>query len=905
MLPQTVKVGAGRTSVDVVLSEDMIGLEDVVVTGYTTMKRKDITGSVSSISADRIERIPAYNITTALTGIAGIRMDGGSIRIRGTRSRNASNDPLIVLDGIPYDETLASINPGDIESIDVLKDASSTAIYGARGANGVILITTKQARQGKTTVTYDGFVGAGVNNWGSLDVMDADEYIAFQREASRAAGTWHSEADDAKAFFGIELANMGKVDNDWMGKYFNKKRLWTSHSLTISAATDKSAYKIAFNYKNEDSRYKNAGHDHFYLTADLSHKVLPFLKVGLSSRAYYIVKNDKPDMFNQFLHMSPLTQTRNEDGSYNVYPFGDPFVKNPYMNESDDVYKDKTEEWKLFLRFFAQIDLAKGLTFNTNFAYSPAFSSRGYYYDNRSVSYTDERNVAFMHNNRKADWVWNNVLNYKRQFGRHNIDLTAVYEMQNRQTVNASMSGKDQESPAYLWYNMGRLTDSKSLSSGFVRSQMVSVVGRVQYSYDDRYIITASFREDGASQLSPGHKWAFFPSGAIAWRISEEPFLKDVEWISNLKLRASYGMTGNYSIAAYATAGTLHGKYANFNGGELHRPGLEPETRPTPDLEWERNKMLDIGLDFGFLGGRINGSVDWYLRQTDDLLNNVITPMGSNFGNTVLTNIGSMENKGVEFNLNFIPVQTKDWNLTVGFNGTFQHTEFTKLNNTDDPDYAIQVSSITKGTGNLLQRHMVGYAPYTYYCFQQVYDQDGKPIQNALVDRNKNGQIDQGDRYMTDKSPNPDFFYGISLKLSYKNWDFGFNGHGSAGNWVFNDFASANSTSNIDINAGNLPNFARLVKKTGFTKANSGEQWYSDMFLENASFFRMDDINLGYTFNKIGNWKGSMRVAFGVQNVFVITDYSGVDPEIPGVNGIDGSIWPRPRTYSLRLNVNF
>ena len=905
MLPQTVKVGAGRTSVDVVLSEDMIGLEDVVVTGYTTMKRKDITGSVSSISADRIERIPAYNITTALTGIAGIRMDGGSIRIRGTRSRNASNDPLIVLDGIPYDETLSSINPGDIESIDVLKDASSTAIYGARGANGVILITTKQARQGKTTVTYDGFVGAGVNNRGSLDVMDADEYIAFQREASRAAGTWHSEADDAKAFFGIELANMGKVDNDWMGKYFNKKRLWTSHSLTISAATDKSAYKIAFNYKNEDSRYKNAGHDHFYLTADLSHKVLPFLKVGLSSRAYYIVKNDKPDMFNQFLHMSPLTQTRNEDGSYNVYPFGDPFVKNPYMNESDDVYKDKTEEWKLFLRFFAQIDLAKGLTFNTNFAYSPAFSSRGYYYDNRSVSYTDERNVAFMHNNRKADWVWNNVLSYKRQFDRHNIDLTAVYEMQNRQTVNASMSGKDQESPAYLWYNMGRLTDSKSLSSGFVRSQMVSVVGRVQYSYDDRYIVTASFREDGASQLSPGHKWAFFPSGAIAWRISEEPFLKDVEWISNLKLRASYGMTGNYSIAAYATAGTLHGKYANFNGGELHRPGLEPETRPTPDLEWERNKMLDIGLDFGFLGGRINGSVDWYLRQTDDLLNSVITPMGSNFGNTVLTNIGSMENKGVEFNLNFIPVQTKDWNLTVGFNGTFQHTEFTKLNNTDDPDYNIQTGSITKGTGNLLQIHKVGYAPYTFYCFQQVYDQDGNPIQNALVDRDKDGKITQADRYVTDKSPNPDFFYGISLKLSYKNWDFGFNGHGSAGNWVFNDFASANSTSNIDINAGNLPNFARLVKKTGFTKANSGEQWYSDMFLENASFFRMDDINLGYTFNKIGNWKGSMRVAFGVQNVFVITDYSGVDPEIPGVNGIDGSIWPRPRTYSLRLNVNF
>lgn len=778
MLPQTVKVGAGRTSVDVVLSEDMIGLEDVVVTGYTTMKRKDITGSVSSISADRIERIPAYNITTALTGIAGIRMDGGSIRIRGTRSRNASNDPLIVLDGIPYDETLSSINPGDIESIDVLKDASSTAIYGARGANGVILITTKQARQGKTTVTYDGFVGAGVNNRGSLDVMDADEYIAFQREASRAAGTWHSEADDAKAFFGIELANMGKVDNDWMGKYFNKKRLWTSHSLTISAATDKSAYKIAFNYKNEDSRYKNAGHDHFYLTADLSHKVLPFLKVGLSSRAYYIVKNDKPDMFNQFLHMSPLTQTRNEDGSYNVYPFGDPFVKNPYMNESDDVYKDKTEEWKLFLRFFAQIDLAKGLTFNTNFAYSPAFSSRGYYYDNRSVSYTDERNVAFMHNNRKADWVWNNVLSYKRQFDRHNIDLTAVYEMQNRQTVNASMSGKDQESPAYLWYNMGRLTDSKSLSSGFVRSQMVSVVGRVQYSYDDRYIVTASFREDGASQLSPGHKWAFFPSGAIAWRISEEPFLKDVEWISNLKLRASYGMTGNYSIAAYATAGTLHGKYANFNGGELHRPGLEPETRPTPDLEWERNKMLDIGLDFGFLKGRIHGTIDYYDSKSYDLLYLKVLPYTSGF-NRAWTNIGDTRNRGWEVSLSTVPVETKDFHLGVNLSYYRNKEELIRL---QDPKMK---EDINNGL-------FVGY-PFNgvHYNYKQVgiwqeneadlaaiYGQ--KPGEVKVADLDGNGKIDGNDRTILGTT-RPDWVGGLQINAEWKNIDFSVDVYGEFG----------------------------------------------------------------------------------------------------------------------------
>ena len=445
------------------------------------------------------------------------------------------------------------------------------------------------------------------------------------------------------------------------------------------------------------------------------------------------------------------------------------------------------------------------------------------------------------------------------------------------------------------------------------RTNMESI--RTAVKGDGRDVITTSstctftLRDDASSRFSKDTRWGLFPSGAFAWNIAEENFLKDSRAVSALKLRVGVGQTGQQEIgsnypylARYYMSTDVYKTY--YMGSAGHMFYLTPGAYD-PNIKWETTTTYNVGLDFGFLGGRINGSVDWYLRQTDDLLNSVITPMGSNFGNTVLTNIGSMENKGVEFNLNFIPVQTKDWNLTVGFNGTFQHTEFTKLNNTDDPDYNIQTGSITKGTGNLLQIHKVGYAPYTFYCFQQVYDQDGNPIQNALVDRDKDGKITQADRYVTDKSPNPDFFYGISLKLSYKNWDFGFNGHGSAGNWVFNDFASANSTSNIDINAGNLPNFARLVKKTGFTKANSGEQWYSDMFLENASFFRMDDINLGYTFNKIGNWKGSMRVAFGVQNVFVITDYSGVDPEIPGVNGIDGSIWPRPRTYSLRLNVNF
>lgn len=856
MLPKTERVSADRTAIDVILTEDMIGLEDVVVTGYTSMKRKDITGAVASISADRIARIPAYDITASLVGVAGIRMDGGAIRIRGTRSRNAGNDPLIILDGIPYDETLASINPGDIESIDVLKDASSTAIYGARGANGVILITTKQAKQGKTTVSYDGFVGVGVNNEGSFAAMNADQYVAFKRYAAQGVGLWASPKDDAAIFTSAELGNIGRLDNDWMGDYFHRKRLWTSHALTIASANEKSAYKIAFNYKNEDSRYKNQGNDHFYLTADLSHKVLPFLKIGLSSRAYYIVKRSKPDMFDQILHMSPLVPTKNEDGSYNEYPIGDQSVKNPYLNESDAVYKDKTEEWKIFLRFFAQIDLAKGLTFNTNFAYSPAFSARGYYEDNRSVTYKEGLNHAGMHNDRKADWVWNNVLNFKREFGRHSLDLTAVYEMQNRQTVTSSMSGKGQESPAYLWFNMGRLSESKTLASGFVRSQMVSVVGRAQYAYDDRYIVSVSVREDGASQLSPGHKWATFPSVAAAWRISEESFLKDVEWLSNLKLRATYGITGNYAIAAYSTLGVLYGVYANFGeAGVIHRPGLEPSTRPTPDLEWERNKMLDIGLDFAFLKGRIHGTVEYYDSKSYDLLYVKTLPYTTGF-NSAWTNIGDSRNRGWEVTLSTVPVETRDFHLGVNLSYYRNKEELVRL----------QDGSMKADVNNGL---FVGYPVNgVHYNYKQVgiWQQDEadlaalygqQPGDVKVADLDGDGKITPGGDRMILGTTRPDWVGGLQVTGQWKNLDFSIDLYGefgslahegaSSGGWA--SVAGRQNTYKIDYWTEERPSNRHPRPKLGQeTRYIDATGYYKNNYVD------IRNITVGYTLPE--KWMG-------------------------------------------------
>ena len=347
---------------------------------------------------------------------------------------------------------------------------------------------------------------------------------------------------------------------------------------------------------------------------------------------------------------------------------GDPLTKNPYVNENDDCYKDKTEEWKNFLRLFAEIKLCRNFTYNTNFSYNPAFSSRGYYYDNRSTATQDDINTAGVHNNRKASWAWNNVLNYNLNIKKHALSLTGVFEMQNIETVNSSMSGKNQESPAYLWYNMSRLTDSKSLSTGFVRTQMLSYIGRVQYTYNDRYIVIGSVRSDGASQLAPGNKWAVFPSISGSWRMSEEDFIKRISWISNLKFRVSYGITGNYAIAAYSTAGTLGSKFINFydGGGAIHLPGLEPSTRPTKDLKWERNKMLDFGVDFGVLNNRIYGTLDWYDSKSYDLLYLKTLPYTTGF-NRAWTNVGDTRNRGLEATLTFIPIQQKDLNLNITF----------------------------------------------------------------------------------------------------------------------------------------------------------------------------------------------------------------------------------------------
>ena len=502
--------------------------------------------------------------------------------------------------------------------------------------------------------------------------------------------------------------------------------------------------------------------------------------------------------------------------------------------------------------------------------------------------------------------VFESYADYNETWGIHNLDVMAGYSWQNNRWSNRDVKYYNVTNEIQL--SPGETAESRYLTYRN-ENYLVSFYGRVNYSIDSKYVFTFTARGDGSSKFAKAHRWGFFPSGAFAWNIAKEDFLKDVKQVSNLKLRLSAGMTGQQDgigdyvhMARYNLSNNP--SYTYDMGTDGYQNMLTPQAYD-PTIKWETTITYNAGLDFGFFKDRLTGSIDAYLRKTKDLLNSVQVPMGSNFGNRLMTNIGSIRNTGLEFSLSGIPVQTREWSLQLGFNGSFQNTVFTQLNPTEDENYYIETGNISKGTGGYLCRQMVGYAPYTYYTYMQKYDSSGKTLQNEFVDLDGDGTITEADRYMTGKSVAPKFYYGLNMKLNYRNWDFGLNGHGSAGTWVFNDFASANSTASLDLNSGSLPNQAQLVRTTGFTKANSARQWYSDYFLENASFFRLDDINLGYTFRGVGRWESDIRLAMGMQNVFILTAYSGMDPEVISENGIDGTIWPRPRTWSFRMNINF
>jgi len=921
----------------VTLEEDSEYLDEVVVIGYGTVKKDDMTGSISAVKAEDLNRGAVTSAQDMLKGkVAGLLVtpgDGGPgsgsrIRIRGSASLNASNDPLIVIDGVPVASGAAGamsnpldlLNPDDIESFSVLKDASAAAIYGSRASNGVILITTKKGVGNRPQIAYNGSFSVMTNSK-KVPVMSASELKEYY------AATFPAGTDT-----GDRIAELtGSSQTDWQDMIF-RTALATGHNLSIFGNYRQSMpYRASAGYLGQQGTLKDSDYERF--TADLSlspsfldrHLTLDLNAKGVYSDSDYADSGaiGKAAFFNPT--MDPYW--RNADGSIDYTTTngfwnygngrGDRFSPNILVGPSPLSMIFDSNSGATSYRFIGRTAIdykvhgfeALRLNVSGSIDITATDSSSGVR-PGSFQAWTDTDNLGIGQYSKgrhlSRSQTFEAYANYNETWGKHNLDLLAGYSWQNNYRGSRSIS----------YFNE---TDEINLSDGLTAEEMyphyksenymVSFYGRVNYSIDSRYVFTLSVRSDGSSKFAPEHRWGIFPSGAFAWNIAQEEFMKAVPSVSSLKLRLSAGMTGQQDgigdyvhLARYVQSTDPDRVYAM--GDSRWAYPLTPQAYD-PMIRWETTVTYNAGLDFGFFDERLTGSIDAYIRDTRDLLNSVQIPMGSNFGNRLMTNIGSIRNRGLEFSLSGIPVKANDWSVQIGFNGTFQDTRFTKLNTTLDKNYYIETGGLSKGTGGYLCRQMVGYAPYTYYTYMQKYDSDGRPLQNEFVDLDGDGQITGNDRYMTGKSVSPKFYYGMNLKVSWRNWDFGLNGHGAAGTWVFNDFASANSTSSLDLNSGSLPNQALVVHKTGFTAPNSGEQWYSDYFIENASFFRLDDINAGYTFRNIGRWGTDIRVAAGMQNVFILTGYSGMDPEVISENGIDNTVWPRPRTWSIRLNVNF
>lgn len=908
---------AGRTSIDVVLSEDAELLKEVVIIGYGSVKKEDLTGSVTAISANSLAKGMATSASDLLIGKApgvSVVTDGGApgsaakIRIRGGSSMKASNDPLIVIDGVPVDNTtsingmanpLASVNPNDIESFSVLKDASAAAIYGSRASNGVIIITTKKGSSGKPKINYNGTFSIS-SKTDDIDVMSADNFRNFVK-SKYAEGSSQVNA-------------LGTANTNWQDEIF-RTAFSTDHNLSVAGAAGNFPYRVSIGYTNENGILKTSYMDRWTGSVNLNPKFFDnHLTVQLSLKGIYNTNRfADTGAIGAAAEFDPTQPVYNSDSKYgNGYYMslkedGTPIdigLANPVatLNQKRDASRVKRSIGNI--QFDYKMHFLPDLRANLNLGYDIS-NSIGWISieDNSPLSWVTGNFKTGFGENRdykqlKRNQLMDFYLNYVKELGSHKFDVMGGYSWQyfyrSESNIYPYSEAKQNEFGA-LYYKDG--------DSFKTENYLISYFGRFNYTFANRYLLTATLRNDGSSRFSKDKRWGLFPSVALAWRITEESFMKNQNLLSDLKLRMGYGITGQQNLGTgdypYMAKYQYSKPGANYYWGDEKVQLIRPNAYDS-ELKWEETTTYNIGLDYGFLGNRISGAVDLYYRKTNDMLNEIPIPAGSNFSNVLLTNIGNMTNKGIEFNITARPIETKDINWSLSYNVSYNKNEITKL--AEDPTSIFRWGGITGGTGNQVLVHKTGQPYGTFYVYEQIYDTDGKPIEGAYVDQNNDGIID-GEDLRPYKKASPDVYMGLSSQFSYKNWDFNFALRASFGNYVYN-----NIQSNREAYGG-----AWLMDPTGFLKNRvssasytnfSQAQFISDYYIQNASFLRMDNISLGYTFLKPFKGLESARLYATVQNPFIITKYKGLDPEFNN-DGIDNNIYPRPRIYMLGLSLNF
>lgn len=905
---------------NIVLQETAQNIEQVVVIGYGSVRKKDMTGSVVALKSDLKDLGQATNASDMLIGkVPGVQItpgDGapgntGTIRIRGGASLTASNNPLVVVDGVPLESGgLGVVNPNDIASMTILKDASATAIYGSRGSNGVIIIQTKKGT-GKFRLSYYSTYMASMNTK-TVQTMGADEYRQFMKEYYPASTSIGAEAQSL----------LGKSSTSWQDQVF-QLGLGTNQYISGAGKVSTMGYRVSLGYDNQNGTLRTSNFERFTGSVGLNPKFFDeHLTIDVNAKITY-TNNKAADGgavgAAAFFDPTQDIWMRDASGAIDYSKFNGYYtwtnsagLPNTLASINPVAILDQRYDRSYTMRSIgnAQIDykfhFLPELRANLNVGYdvnmgngssgvlvgSPQAWRDGSFPERGGYSRYDYRN-----SNNLLDFY----LNYAKEFEkiRSRIDVMAGYSWQHfyQSSNNSSFSNDPQPG------------DELKLAAPVhfaTENYLVSFFGRINYTFADKYMLTATLRNDGSSRFSPDTRWGLFPSVAFAWDIAQENFLKSNNDISQLKFRLGYGITGQQDLGLddypYISRYNISDQYSMYQFGDKFYKALKPEAYDA-NIKWEETTTYNVGFDWGVWNNRLFGSVDLYYKETKDLLNRIPIPAGANFSNTIITNIGNLNNRGIEVSVNIVPVETRDWNLTIGLNGTWNRTEIQKLTANDNPSYlGVTIGNIQGATGTTLQLHSVGYAPYTFYTFQQVYGQDGKPLQNTFVDRNGDGVITDADRYRNRK-PAPDAYFGLTAQLSYKNWYFAFNARANVGNYMFNDYAGANSSAYSAYGGqGFTTNVDRTIYRTGFTGVNTVSQRLSDYWLEDASFIKMDNVTLGYDFANLFGSNIGGRLSFTAQNLFTITGYSGLDPE---GWGIDNANWPRPRTFVFGLALNF
>ena len=889
------------------LESDSKALADVVVIGYGTARKSDLTGSVATVKSKDFNKglvsSPEQLINGKVSGVqimsnSGSASAGSTIRVRGGASLNASNDPLIVLDGVPLEQGgisgnssnfLSMINPSDIESMTVLKDASSTAIYGSRASNGVIIITTKKGQQGAVKVNFN-TTNSLQTRAQMVDMLSRDEFVNVINQY----GT-----DNQKSL-------LGTANTDWNDEVY-RTAFGTDNNLSVSGSIDKwLPFRVSVGYYNQSGLVRKDNVERWTGNVVLTPSFFQdHLKLTINAKG--TLNNNS---FNNggavwaaatFNPTIPVYSGNDKYGGYNEALDADGYPVNAGVRNPRglvDLYDSKSKvsrfigsmdvDYKVHflpdLKLHATVgaDYAKG----DGTVYVPAYAAQSYNKD-ESLGGSDYKYGPQKNENRLLTLY----ANYAKYFEdiKSNVDLTAGYDYQYWKSTTP------------LYYTKSAAgTNLSTVKASDYRHVMLSYYGRINYSFDGKYLLTATVRRDASSRFSKDTRWGTFPSVALGWTLTEEPWLKNQKVLSNLKLRASYGVTGqqegigNYNylpVYTYSVTGAeafINGQYINTYRPEAY----------VSDLKWETTTSWNFGLDFGFLDGRIGGAIDFYTRKTKDLLASVPTAAGTNFSKTILTNVGNVDSKGIEVSLNATPIQTKDWEWNLSYNFTWQNMKVKNLSLIKGGSQTnVKVGpSIDAYQFQVLSE---GYEPYMFYVYHQLYDsKTGKPIEGAYADLNNDGEINESDLYRY-HSPAPKYIMGLSTSLRYKQLTLGMSFRANIDNYVYNGMGmSTGAFETVSYNNSQLNNLNTSFLKTGFKT----RQYLSDYYVENASFLKLDNLSLSYNVGKINKW-ASLTVSAMVQNVFTITGYSGTDPEVP--NGMDNSFYPRPRTYSVSLGLQF